>query len=207
MTIYMQFLRTTLLFSFIGLLPACMSVPSKPTDTKTSLILHQQHLLKIAEIQQFTLAGRIGVQAEGKGFSGGINWQHHNANEDIALYSPLGGQVASIQKSAGNVTLTDAKNNTITATDAETLTQKALGWKLPLSGLADWALGRSSNSPVLSSTWDDLGHLATLKQDGWDIVYQNYSDQHGYLLPNKILLRNDQVLLKLVIDQWSDVAN
>jgi len=171
-------------------------------DKVASQKLNQQHLLNIATIEQFTLQGRIGVQAEGKGFSGGLHWQHDSANDNIELYSPLGGQVASIKKTADKVALVDAKGNRISAADAETLTQTALGWQLPLAGLADWSLGRPTNSTIDAITWDEFGHLSTLKQDGWNIEYQNYSEQNGHFLPSKILLRSEKIYLKLLIEKW-----
>jgi outer membrane lipoprotein LolB len=199
----MLFNRITLLLGFASLLQACASTPvSKPVEDAASKILHQQHIQHIAEVTQFTLKGRIGVQTDGKGFSGGVNWQHEKLNDEIALYSPLGGQVASIKKTADTVTLEDAKGNSVSATDAETLTQTTLGWRLPLTGLADWSLGRPTASTVQASTWDEQGRLSTLKQDGWDIEYQHYSDQNGYFLPSKILLRSEHVYLKLLVEKW-----
>jgi outer membrane lipoprotein LolB len=172
-----------------------------------SQALYQQHLQNLAGIGQFTLQGRIGVQAEGKGFSGSLNWQHNPADDEIALYSPLGGQVASIKKTADEVTLIDAKGKRISAADTETLTQNTLGWKLPLTGLADWSIGRPTSSAVQASTLDEKGRLLTLKQDGWDIEYQNYSEQNGHFLPGKIVLRSEKLNLKLLIEKWLIVKN
>jgi len=193
----------------ISLLSACAVGPGvKPTADSATQAMHQAHLQRIAEIRHFTLQGRIGVQTEGKGFSGGLHWNHQAANDDIALYSPLGGQVASIKKSIGQITLEDANGNSMSANDAETLTQTALGWQLPLTGLADWSLGRpSGGSAILDSTWDAQGLLTTLNQDGWKIEYQNYSEQNGYLLPGKIILKSEKVNLKLLIESWLKVES
>jgi outer membrane lipoprotein LolB len=202
----MNLSRTTLLLSLVALLQACASTPpSKPIKNEESHALYQQHLESIADIDQFTLKGRIGVQADGNGFSGGLNWQHNNLNDDIYLYSPLGGQVASIRKTVDKVTLEDAKGNSVSAPDAETLTQTALGWRLPLGGLADWSLGRPASGDVQSITWNEQGYLTSLKQDDWDIEYQNYSDQNGHFLPTKILLKSKKVNLKLLVEQWNIV--
>lgn len=204
----MNLTRTSLLLGFVALLQACVSAPvSKTVENTASLALYQQHMQSIAAIEQFTLKGRIGVQANGKGFSGSLNWQHDNANDDISLYSPLGGQVASIKKNVEGVTLEDAKGYKISAPDAETLTQTTLGWRLPLTGLADWSLGRPTSGTIQASTWDELGHLSTLKQDGWDIEYQNYSEQNGRFLPNKILLKSEKLNLKLLVEVWEAIKN
>lgn len=203
----MHLTRVTLLVSFVALLQGCASTPThKPAESINSQALYQQHLQRIAAIGEFTLQGRIGVQTDGKGFSGSLHWQHDVTHDDIALYSPLGGQVASIKKTAGQVTLEDANGNSITAADAEALTQTALGWRLPLAGLADWSLGRPSSSPIQARTWDEQGFLSTLKQDGWDIEYQNYSEQNGHFLPSKILLKSQKVNLKLLVEKWVNVG-
>lgn len=204
-------MKTTCIFlslSFTVIVAGCSTL-HKPeiSSNSASQALYQAHMQDIASINQFTIKGRIGVQAEGKGFSGGLTWLHDKVNDDIALYSPLGGQVASIKKTAENVTLVDAKGNSITAADAETLTQSTFGWQLPLAGLADWSLGRPSSSPITASSWDEQGHLSTLKQDGWEIQYQNYAVQNGHFLPSKIELRTDKVNLKLLVENWTNLTN
>ena len=202
----MHLARNFLSFSLAILVTACVSAPiTKPATDSATSSLNQAHLQQIAKIQSFALQGRIGVQTNGKGFSGGLHWQHNASNDDIALYSPLGGQVANIKKTSEQITLKDANGNSISANDAETLTQTALGWQLPLAGLADWSLGRPSNSSIQHSTWDAQGFLTTLDQDGWKIEYQNYSEQNGYFLPSKILLKSDQVNLKLLVETWVNI--
>ncbi|MDI1297827.1 lipoprotein insertase outer membrane protein LolB [Methylotenera sp.] len=204
----MKLARLLFTCSLVAMVASCSSLPKPETNHNAASLARQQaHLQDIAGIDQFSIKGRIGVQADGKGFSGSLSWQHNKINDDIALYSPLGGQLASIKKTAENVTLEDAKGNRVTAADAETLTQNTLGWQLPLAGLADWSLGRPSNSAIQASTWDEQGRLSTLKQDGWDIQYENYADQNGHFLPSKILLRNEKVYLKLLIESWSHITN
>lgn len=184
------------------LLQACAGTKKVPVVDNASILLHQAHLKHIGHIKKFTLKGRIGVQAATKGFSGGLLWQHTIHHDAIALYSPLGGQVASIVKSDEKITLADANGNSISADSAENLTQSALGWELPLAGLADWSLGKPASTSVMHSAWDEQGHLSTLKQDGWQIEYQSYVMQDGYMLPHKIYLKSEKVNLKLLVEKW-----
>lgn len=207
------FRKSWLLLGLLSLLQACTGVPSvKSVPNPASQQLNQAHLKHMAGIQHFSLKGRIGVQTQGKGFSGGLHWQHDTSADDVALYSPLGGQVASIKKSAEKITLVDANGKSFSANDAETLTQSTLGWQLPLSGLADWVLGRpagyaAQGNTLHNGTWDERGLLTTLTQDGWQIEFQNYSEQSGYMLPAKIVLKSEQVNLKLLVEKWGDLEN
>lgn len=189
------------------MLQACATSPvstgTKSPISNTQSQANAQHLQQIANIQQFSLKGRMGVQTDAKGFSGRLDWQHQPSTDLIALYSPLGSQVASIKKNADGVVLEDSSGNSVSAADAESLTQKTLGWKLPLTGLADWSLGRPTASPILASTSDELGRLTTLKQDGWDIEYSDYADFEGKQLPNKIYMRSPKVNIKLIVETRS----
>jgi outer membrane lipoprotein LolB len=200
--------KNFLALSLIAITAGCVNTPTvNQTTSNASQILYQQHVQSIANINQFSLQGRIGVQTDGKGFSGSLTWQHDAINDNIALYSPLGGQVANIKRTSDKVTLDDGNGHSISAKNVAELTQSTLGWQLPLEGLADWSLGRPSSSHIRSISWDDRGLLSTLKQDDWDIQYQNYTDTNGIFLPSKILLKSEKVNLKLLIEKWFSLGS
>lgn len=208
---------------FSALLSACSTLPQQPAMpmSAATLALYAQHLSALQTIAQFHVKGRIGVQTKQEGFSGGIDWQHAATKDTIALYSPLGGQVASVERTPEKVTLIDAKGNSMSAKDAETLTQSALGWQLPLAGLADWVIGRpygscandtqagcSANSHSTTSnllektlvfTLDAQGKVRTLDQDGWHIEYQEYVQFNKTWLPSKLYLTSQNVNIKLIV--------
>lgn len=203
-----QLARALWLSGMLTALSACVGTPvTKSEPGPAAQKLKQQHLENLASIQQFSLQGRIGVQTYNKGFSGSLQWQHNSTHDDIALYSPLGSQVASIKKTAKEVILEDANGRSYTAVDAETLTQTVLGWRLPLKGLADWSIGRPTDSVIEDSAWDEQGLLTTLNQDGWKIEYQNYAEQDGHMLPNKIILKSDKLNLKLLVEKWNNIEH
>lgn len=188
----------------LSLLAGCVTQPAvKPVvSSQSALAVHQQHLATLLPIEHFSMHGRIAVNANGKGFSGGIAWQHQANADQIDLFTPLGGKAANIKKTAQEVVLTTADNQVIKADNAETLTEKTLGWRLPLTGLSDWALGKPTKSAIESSTWDAKGRLITLVQDGWHISYDHYSEQATTSLPGKVTLKNDKLNLKLLIERW-----
>ena len=169
--------------------------------------VHQRHLASLADIKQFNIQGRLGVQTEGRGFSGSTRWHHDSTTDDIGLFSPLGSQVATINTTAAGVVLVTSEGKTYTANDAETLTQQTLGWSLPMQGLPDWVLGRPAPRAIEQSQWDEAGRLTRLKQDGWDIEYGQYIDSSGYQLPSKITLRSPKLNLKLIIERWDALQN
>ncbi|MEY3244752.1 MAG: hypothetical protein RJB20_992 [Pseudomonadota bacterium] len=200
----MHSIRAFMLLCLLAILAACSSLPTQvPTTTPASLSLHQQHLASLSRIQRFELKGRLGVQADGKGYSASILWQHDAEQDDIRIYSPLGGQLARIQKTANGIRLEDAQGQVSVGKDAESLTQALLGWRLPLTGLADWALGRPANSAMASLTWDEAGHTLSLNEADWDIAYQHYQASPEAFLPHKLTLINTRVQLKLIVEKWT----
>ena len=187
------------LFMAALLISACTTTPSRPVANEE---VHRQHLASLQTLQAFDLKGRIGVQTQKQGFSGGFTWNHQPATDQVALFSPLGSQVATIDKDPGGVTLVTSDQKTLRAQDAETLTEQNLGWRLPMQGLHDWALGRPTAAPH-EAIWDEQGRLTRLKQDGWDIEYSQYQRVGQYDLPHKIYMKSLQLNLKLIVERWN----
>ena len=205
----LRFHRYHLALISIILLTACAIQPTAPSSAPSAhanVSVNQQHLATLTKIKSFALKGRMGVVTQKQGFSGSIDWHHQPAPDNIDVYSPVGGKVANIAKTPSGVTLTDQKNRSISAQDAESLTEMTLGFRLPLTGLADWALGNPTTSYVEASTWDEKGRLLTLKQDGWDIAYDNYTETNGVDLPNKIMLKSEKLNLKLLVEKWQNLT-
>lgn len=207
----MNLISKLLVTVFVLAATACATQPTVPRDSTVPppehLAIHQQHLASLTDIQTFSLKGRLGVVTQKQGFSGSIEWQHQSTADNIDVYSPLGSKVANIAKTPNQVTLTDEKGQHIQASDAETLTETTLGFRLPLNGLSDWALGRPAARKIDASSWDAQGRLTTLKQDGWDIGFENYLESNGTFLPNKIVLKSEKVNLKLLVEKWIAAAN
>ena len=184
-------------------LVGCATQPiSSTTTTQQHAAENQQHLASLAKIQAFSLKGRLGVVTQKQGFSGSIEWQHHASADNIDVYSPVGGKVANIAKNTSGVTLTDQKGHSIQANNAEELTETTLGFRLPLTGLSDWAIGRPTASKIETISWDAQGRLTLLKQDGWDISFENYIKSNDNFLPSKITLKSEKVNLKLLVENW-----
>lgn len=200
-------MRYVLLMAALSL-SSCASISTqpKPATTAKPSVLHMQHMEAIGNIQQFSLKGRLGVITKPKSFSASLAWQHSPELDNVDIYSPLGGKVANISKTSEQVTLTENEEKVTSEKDVETLTENTLGFKLPLSGLSFWALGRPSNEGIVNlMTWDDNGRVNLLHQNGWVIEYNNYTANGDVTLPNKVTLKNDQITIKLIVDKWLEL--
>ena len=189
-------------FLLLLLLAGCATIMSPTSQPPITSSINQKHLDTLINIKAFALKGRLGAVTQKQGFSGRIDWQHQTTTDNIDVFSPVGGKVANITKNPSGVTLTSQNGHSVSAQDAESLTETTLGFRLPLTGLSNWAIGRPSASKIEAANWDETGRLTTLKQDGWDISYENYADIDGISLPKKILLKSEKVNLKLLVERW-----
>lgn len=153
-------------------------------------------------IGHFTLNGRIGVQLEDRGFSGGVRWTHAAAGDDLWILTPLGQAIAHIEGDGSSLTLTTSDQKTYRARSAAELTRQALGWELPLAGLRHWVTGRSDPRTPAQVSYDPAGRIARLWQDGWEIEYLAFTDTSSGALPRTLAAQRQGLRIRLTVDGW-----
>ena len=129
------------------------------------------------------LSGKLSVNYDKGGqpdtLSGGFEWSQTPSTVDVALLSPLGQTIAKIRVTPESATLTQSeKAAPRVARDIDSLTQQALGWSLPVSGLRDWLQGyataadgkRFAASPANNSV---------VTQDGWRLTFLSWQDANA----------------------------
>ena len=147
---------------------------------------------------EFDLAGRIAARHANDAFTGNLTWRHAQSGDEMLISTPLGQGVARIVREGEKVQLTTADGKQYTAPDAESLTERTLGFRLPLEGLADWVQGRpSADTPARLDKAPD-GKLRTLEQRGWKVEYLGYEANR----PSLMRLAYQGVDLRLAITQW-----
>ncbi len=152
----------------------------------------------VPDDQVFELNARIAARQGSEAFTGNVSWRHAGTSDEMLITSPLGQGIARIVRQAGAVTLTTAEPREYRAADAESLTEQALGFRLPLAGLADWVRGRPSPVSPARVEKGPGGRLQVLEQDGWRIEYLEYAGD----LPSRMRLSYPGVDLRLAISGW-----
>jgi len=154
---------------FAALLAACTHVEIKPP----------------AGALEFDLAGRIAARYGKDSFTGNIAWRHAKSGDELLISTPTGQGVAQIVRQGDAVLLKTAEPREYRDTDAEALTERVLGFRLPILGLADWVQGKPS--PQLESR-------------GWKVEYQERDPQGR---PTRMRLTYQGIELRLAISQWN----
>ncbi len=203
---YFTFPPAGLIFLVFPFLFGCVALTAKPAVVSTVVTEPAVGVTDSAPAP-FGLVGRVSVRDKKQGFSGGINWHHSATGDEIFLFSPLGQTVAQIQRDVEGIRLITAEQKIYYATDAESLTEQVLGWRLPLMGLQYWV--QSMNSPATAATMDrDINEqVIAIRQDGWEITYSSYfppeqATQLPVTRPRVLTLKRNDLQIKLVVDNW-----
>jgi len=158
-----------------------------------------------AFIPSFEINGRLSVRHDNEGFSGNLHWRHVFGEDEFVVQTPLGQGVARVTQNAQGATLQTADGQMLHAQDAESLTQQALGFRLPLAGLPRWVQGQAT-SDAAELRHNDDGTLGGLREQGWQIEYSSYESVGHATLPSKLSMENAELKLRLIIDEWQAPA-
>jgi outer membrane lipoprotein LolB len=150
--------------------------------------------------EAFHLSGRVAVKYGDEAASGRISWEPESNGDDLLFSSPLGQGIAHIVRRDGQVSLTTSDQKVYQAGDVESLTEKVLGWRLPLAGLPDWVRGRAAAGAPAQTKLDASQRLVELRQSGWQVDFLAYDGATG--LPARLRLSRADVEIRLAIDQW-----
>ncbi len=146
---------------------------------------------------EFEVAGRIAVAYRDEASSGHVAWRHGALGDEVLITSALGQGLARLVRERGEFILTAADGREFRAADAEALTERVLGFRLPLAGLASWVRARPAPGPFEAER-DGEQRLRELRQSGWRIEYLEYRDA----LPARLRLTYPGLELRLAIAEW-----
>lgn len=135
--------------------------------------------------------------------SGRFSLQVRGSEQVLDLATPLGNTVARIELGPDGARASGPGMQEVRGTDAEALGEQLLGWRLPVSGLADWIEGRPV--PGRTARVERDGERPTvIEQDGWTIRVQDVFE--ATRRPRMLVLERPAtplapgVVLRLVID-------
>ncbi|MBV8031090.1 MAG: outer membrane lipoprotein LolB [Betaproteobacteria bacterium] len=132
----------------------------------------------------FELAGRLAARQGEEAFSGNIAWRHGADADEMLITTPIGQGVARIVRDRNGVVLTTAEPKEYRGPDAESISEQALGYRLPLQGLADAVRGLPATE---------------LEKRGWKVEILE-RDAEGR--PRRLRLSYPGVDLRLAISEW-----
>jgi len=173
------------------LLSACASL-----QTATESNYSKTSRAQLYNVKDWFLAGRIAVIATNDSWSANIEWHHLPASERIKLFGPLGQGAVIIELANGVVTIDRGGGKIQKSTQPEQFISQQLGLSVPIESLRFWAIGLPEPGRERQETADGF------VQDGWLVTYKAMQPIQNTLIPQKMAVSNNQIKLKLIVDQW-----
>jgi outer membrane lipoprotein LolB len=135
--------------------------------------------------------------------SGRFSVEVRGERQSIDLATPLGTTVARVDVGPDGARASGPGMQEVRGPDADALTEQLLGWRLPVTGLADWIEGRPApGRPARVEREGDRPVL--IEQDGWTVRVTERFEASAR--PRLIVLERPAsplapgVVLRLVVD-------
>jgi outer membrane lipoprotein LolB len=167
----------------------------------------EQRAAQLAELHAWRFEGRLAVSDGRQSWQAGVNWRQRDESYFIDLIGPLGQGRLDIRGDADGVTLRDGER-LLSAAEPETLLVRAGIAPVPIAGLRHWLLGLPTPNGSARRVVGDDGLLRRLQQDGWEIVYVNYTTVADIAMPQRIDARRTDTRhgaldVRLLINRWT----
>ena len=187
-----------------NLLSACVSTRPRVTSeiAQASQIERDQ---RVESQANFHLRGRIAIKNGADGGSGRFDWTQKGDQIRFELSAPLSNQTWRLEGQPGSYTLTDSKGAPQQSDDARQLIYAASGWTIPMQELRFWVRGaraESVNDQEAHLSFDATGRLSVLKQNGWTVNYERYSDASDGALPIKLRAFKGEAQVRVIVQSW-----
>jgi outer membrane lipoprotein LolB len=175
----------------VFLLAACSTLSVAPVASYSRTArLHLYHL------QQWSFEGRLALTGKNDSWSANIIWEHTPGEEKIKLSGPLGQGTVIINLTGDFVTVNQGDGKMQSSMQPEEFINQQLGMFVPVQSMRYWVVGLPEPSRSFEETQG--GFI----QAGWFNEYKQMQLANNEIMPRKITVMNDQVKLKLVIDNW-----
>ena len=168
----------------------------------TAIVEPELHYSKIArehlyKLEQWTFEGRLALTGKNDAWSANINWGHKPDDDKIKLSGPLGQGATVIQLTGELVTIDRGDGQPQSSTQPQAFINQQLGMFVPVRSLRYWVVGLPEPTSAYVET------ATGFRQAGWFIEYKQMQPADDQSMPRKITVTNEQVKLKLIIDQWT----
>lgn len=158
---------------------------------------------RLSGLDDWYLAGRVGVDAPHHSGSASLDWCQRGAYMKLLFSGPFGLGAVKLWGTARTLYVRNAKGQTWVSDAPQQALVSALGWPLPVASLRYWVLGLPAPVSGAALQIGSRGLLRDLQQQGWHVHYQTYLLQAGFLLPQRLLLTRGATRIKLLVSRWA----
>jgi outer membrane lipoprotein LolB len=186
----------------ILLMAGCAApLPAPSVDPEATWQSRQQHL---KNMNDWRLNGRLAITRGAEAWYLKVNWRQKQNGYVIFISGPFGAGQVKLTGNPEGVELRDAERNAYYAKEPEILLYEHTGVVMPVTGLRYWILGLPDpgKNHTSQTRLDAYGRLAELQQRDWTVRFPDYVAVKHYQLPERLLIQNEDIEVRLVVDDW-----
>jgi outer membrane lipoprotein LolB len=192
-----------LLLIFIFILTGCTTLSSQPCAVQNN-IPWPERVSSLSKAQHWDIHAVMAMQVPARHEGGSLHlaWCQQRGDYTIQLFGPLGVNSMQLEGGTHGVSLKAADGRQWTAPTPERLLEEQTGWRLPVSYLYYWIRGLPAPVAIVKQQWDSQHRLYQLIQQGWTVTFLRYTFSGCLEVPEKLMLDNQSVKIKIFINQW-----
>ncbi|MCD6046319.1 MAG: lolB, partial [Gammaproteobacteria bacterium] len=158
----------------------------------------------LSQLTHWHSIGALAIQTAKGNDALQFDWQLQSENDySLRFIGPVGTGYGTLKTTPKESVYFAPKGKTYVDRNAEALLPKVTGWQLPVNNLYYWARGLPAPGSTANLQFDNShSYLTGLHQDGFDVIFQNYSGVGKVDLPSKLLIQNADVKVKIVVTRW-----
>jgi outer membrane lipoprotein LolB len=200
-----------LIFTLLTLvISGCSTIPNNDSQILIKQT-PQQRITQLQQLQQWKIKGKIAFIEKKSRNSATLSWQvNENQNTQLLnLTSYLGINVLQLDSSDNNHKI-QVDGKTYRGRDLESLIYSITGLTLPTKALTFWLKGipyqENDKISYQETTQLPLTLSSYYNNELWQVSYANYQQISGYSLATKFSIKKDDLLIKIVVNNWA-IAN
>ncbi|RLA43911.1 MAG: outer membrane lipoprotein LolB [Gammaproteobacteria bacterium] len=174
-------------------------------DTRdTSYPSWPEHRSALQQLEHWTARGKLALRSSERAETATLLWQQQGLSTELHLSGPMGVSATTITSDGQQMEIRQGdefKTFDISTPDAIALNT---GWDLPLHALLYWLKGIPvPESPVQLLELDpDRDLLRKLRQNGWEIHYEQYEQFKNLTLPTRLRIQRGSTSARMIIHDW-----
>lgn len=200
-----QSVRKSVAFAVLVLLLNACATPSAKVSSPAAELAYQQRFTDLASLYEWTLSGRLAASNGKDGGSGSLTWHQQGSSIHMSFRGALGKGAWELEAIPGHAQLRFADGREYSAPGISQLVTAHMQAKIPVDALSWWVLGIADPDDWAERQLDEEGRVIKLKQLGWDVSFSHYKLEDQLWLPGKLVARNEDHSVKLVISDWTTV--
>jgi outer membrane lipoprotein LolB len=192
--------RNALSLAWVLMLAACAGPVQRPTEPAD----WTAHSAQLARLADWTASGKLALRTEERSDSANIVWRQRDRNSHLNLSGPMGVNATEVRSDGERIEITQGEERRSFDISSPEAIRRNTGWELPLQSLPYWLKGLPSPHLDVQSLQLDpqRGLLRDLRQDNWQIHYQEYDDFGQYTLPTRLRIERGATAVRILLREW-----